>query len=659
MTVSSNLKTRVQNKINAVTGSTTLPELLKLKKAAEGLGCDETALETQLQARLTAMGAGTESTDLLIGSKTSGLAGRSYYTAPFDVSAGDVLYVDQLGGVRKANNSVEATALASQGFVYGSASLVHGSFIQGADSAVALSYTLSNGNTLLIVKGSSTSGNLRYYVISATFKILSSGNLDMAGAYSGASQYYLGCFETAANTFRFYFITANTASEQQKAIAYKTVTYNTGTHLVSASASVSVLDDGYTFYANWASLFRGQRKSARYVPVQATSGVNSRFYILDMQSATLVRYTALDSTASATYQPMDMDLFSVGGEYAIVASSQVASRVCKIGSDVSAALPANVTSFFPSNGASFLRRCITQGTWLIVANTGTPVIKLVKFNADYTSATVWDVFASLPAELDNISVTTISVFTDGTRYWVNTGPGRPVFSFTWDGVSAPTRATVETGFTSSDRVPFSSMTAQLVSASDQMIYTTCFLNQTQAFIRFSPAELFPHAVTEFGTCMADALSGQPVEIELAQSSEAAPSMPSVNMIGYRLHQGILTKLDVRSPMIKLQASRIQNRGSSGAEGSDYYRLESAMLGKGYSVGSFVAKTTGKAVSMLRTTQSLSENFILAWLGVHGAGSYLFNSDGSNTYLIVIHTYSHAPMVIYNSASSGTLVEEKP
>lgn len=660
MTISSNLKTRVQAKISAVNGSTTLTELLKLKKAAEGLGCDETALETQLQARLTAMGASTESTDLLVGSKTSGLAGRSYYTVPFAVNAGDALYVDQLGAIRKRPHTIESALRENVGGSWNSPLMVHNCFRQGYVGNFWLSYALQNGNTL-VMHGGSTQGIAVYFVFSPELRVLAHGSISIAGVTQTGSDYYLGCFEVTPNTFRLYMVTSNTAGDSDAAINYRTFSYNTGSHAVTAGSATTVLDDGFIFYAD-LSLGKAQRKTARYVPVQAKSGVNSRFYILDLQTGTLIRYTALDNSAGATYGVLDVDQFSSGNEYAIVRSSASGGtvRVCKIGSDVSAAVPASVSSIF--TGASHVYRCIAQGVWIAVPTVGNSQF-LVKFSADYTTATIFNIMGTTPpVDLDSPAATNVMVFTDGSRYWLHTGANRPVISFLWDGVSVLKAGTLETGFSGTDRAALNAQGVQLISASDQFIYSArfSFLTASYGFIRFSPAELFPHAITQFGICLGDAASGQVVEIGLAEDSASVPSMPAANMIGYRHHQGILTKLAVRGPFVKLHAARASTLQSSRAESSDYPRLIQETLGKGYAVsGSFVAKTAYKTKTMFRGSQGPDEDFILQWLGVQGFASFAdFGDDGSASYGIAAHLSNHAPMMIYNSLTNNTVSEEK-
>ena len=63
-TVTTQLKTELQSRINAVTGATSLPDLIKLRSAARGLQLNETPLNTQLTTRIAALSPATSLDDL-------------------------------------------------------------------------------------------------------------------------------------------------------------------------------------------------------------------------------------------------------------------------------------------------------------------------------------------------------------------------------------------------------------------------------------------------------------------------------------------------------------------------------------------------------------------------------------------------------------------
>jgi hypothetical protein len=66
-----NLKTQVQAKITAATSALSLEDLLILRKAADGLDCDESNLDTLITAKLNAMNSSTAPEDLLIGNRAA------------------------------------------------------------------------------------------------------------------------------------------------------------------------------------------------------------------------------------------------------------------------------------------------------------------------------------------------------------------------------------------------------------------------------------------------------------------------------------------------------------------------------------------------------------------------------------------------------------
>lgn len=68
-----NLKAQLQARIDAATGATPLKDLMAIRLAASGLGCNEANLDTLVTARLNAMDASTELKDLLAGNKASDL----------------------------------------------------------------------------------------------------------------------------------------------------------------------------------------------------------------------------------------------------------------------------------------------------------------------------------------------------------------------------------------------------------------------------------------------------------------------------------------------------------------------------------------------------------------------------------------------------------
>ena len=75
-----NLTTQVQARIDGLTGSETLKDLLMLSKAAEGLDVTRTALDSAIEAQLNGFDGTSELKDLLVGNKStpSGIVTESF-----------------------------------------------------------------------------------------------------------------------------------------------------------------------------------------------------------------------------------------------------------------------------------------------------------------------------------------------------------------------------------------------------------------------------------------------------------------------------------------------------------------------------------------------------------------------------------------------------
>ncbi|WP_337840521.1 hypothetical protein [Rheinheimera sp.] len=83
--ITTNLKALVQARIDALTSETTITDLMLLRKAAAGLGCDESALNAKVSAALAAFDPDTPLKDLLLGSKAADAPSNA-------VSVGDAIY---------------------------------------------------------------------------------------------------------------------------------------------------------------------------------------------------------------------------------------------------------------------------------------------------------------------------------------------------------------------------------------------------------------------------------------------------------------------------------------------------------------------------------------------------------------------------------------
>lgn len=71
--VTTNLETQVQARIDGLTGSETLEDLLLLSKATEGLGVNRASLDTAIETKISALNASSPLPDLLLAGKAAGL----------------------------------------------------------------------------------------------------------------------------------------------------------------------------------------------------------------------------------------------------------------------------------------------------------------------------------------------------------------------------------------------------------------------------------------------------------------------------------------------------------------------------------------------------------------------------------------------------------
>lgn len=186
--INSNLKTQVQARINAITGATTLAELLRIRQAAKGLNCDETLLNNEVTAKLNALSGATSLDDLVAaGVLTDGPAKVLHYQVPHAVMPGDDLWIDGLGLVtdRQYPYSAAASSAESVGVSGKSNTAVTSGFRtgivgQGSGSPIdaAFAIPLSDGNWLLGVAtpldaGTSTGGFKLYVLPSQMDRVVS------------------------------------------------------------------------------------------------------------------------------------------------------------------------------------------------------------------------------------------------------------------------------------------------------------------------------------------------------------------------------------------------------------------------------------------------------------------------------------------------------
>lgn len=71
--VTTNLETQVQARIDGLTGSETLEDLLLLSKATDGLNVNRASLDSAIEAKINGLNALSPTSDLLLAGKAAGL----------------------------------------------------------------------------------------------------------------------------------------------------------------------------------------------------------------------------------------------------------------------------------------------------------------------------------------------------------------------------------------------------------------------------------------------------------------------------------------------------------------------------------------------------------------------------------------------------------
>jgi hypothetical protein len=107
------LRAELQNRINAVTGATSLTDLLMLRKAAESMGITHTALDSEIQSRANAVTGSTSAIDLLRLSKLSIRGDKrigEIVTSPFKADTLDDGALIRMAGVKVLKSAYPALA---------------------------------------------------------------------------------------------------------------------------------------------------------------------------------------------------------------------------------------------------------------------------------------------------------------------------------------------------------------------------------------------------------------------------------------------------------------------------------------------------------------------------------------------------------------------
>ena len=540
--INSNIRTQLQAKINAATAGNTLSELMLLRVAAQGLNLDETNLDTLIAPKVDAVTAAGTAVSFVEAWRSLGLDGNVMYPTSFETQRGDILYVDPLGVAKKSKypSGVVACTPTNAGNVnmsYGFTRL--GGFSSGTYNVFRAALALSDGNHLILAAHLAAGEvSLNMSVVDSAFeKVLQDATaLPTVNSVSDANySVFLGAFETSANVFRVYLSGPQTQGDgNARVLGYFNLTYNTSTKQVtySAGAAISTESNG-DFRADVAQSVQGQR----YIPL---SRYAADTYCLDMQTSTIVKYTALTSKLVAV-SPFDHG--SVGNEFArLVNTTDGITQLIKAGVNTVQSLPANLTSDGCFGSANTVQ-LIGTGMWLCY-NPTTRVIKLVKFNAGYTTCDIYTV-GTLATPTPTFPLLTTLQADLYTVY----GDGIAV-SFRWTGASAPTRINMNQRFANGSAPP--SDAVHLVTDTTQYIAQAASITKigtpslaAKCYIKFDKSEFLPMGAQPFAVVIEGAAGGSLSEVALLAGSYKSPSITSAITAVH--HNGVVTTLSLAQP----------------------------------------------------------------------------------------------------------------
>lgn len=560
--INQNLKTRVQGLIDAASGATSLDDLLLIRKSAVGLGCNEANLDAQIAARLTALGVGATAIELVGGNASLGLNGRIMYQTPIAVESGDQLYIDALGVVKKEKHPLSAVVHASlpnfNGVsIYDMLCGFSGLFLPGqlSSSRELFDFALSDGNRMIGVnhRASSSDYGLQVYVVTPDRRsILWTGHIAITPAgYQAFYAITLGLFEVSANTFRLYFSAATgTATDR---VLFHSLAYNASTKVVTGAAG-SLIFTGTTDQAIRAQ--SASRQGERYIAIASGSQIAT----LDMQASTVTVNTGIAGGSSTAFDHADP-----ANVFARAASGSTI-KIIKAGVATPIDLPENLITD-GCFGSGWRPTLIGSGMF-ITLNATTGQLKLVKFNAAYTTATIYNLgFAAI------VNNTTKQLFfTDGTRFWIRFNNTSPMIYFKWDGLSAPTEFSSdcdETTLHRNHRFSGGASTNRVITPADKAIsfvapYTSFVSEQvvhSGVIMTFDAAELLHYDVKLLGTAITSGAANALIELELSSGLRYDHRAIS-DKHNTRQHQGVRLTFEVvpvtSGPFVATLESSISN-----------------------------------------------------------------------------------------------------
>lgn len=575
--INSNLRTQLQAKINAATAATSRSDLMLMRVAAQGLNLDETNLDTLLATKINAVTSADPAVDFVEAWRSLGLDGNVQYTCPFDTSPGDVLFVDQIGGVKReayptvgiattsATLATELTGVPFQTRV--------GSVVPGSYSTAFAALTLSDGNLLLAAlsyDGNTSISTLCVTVVDPVNSAVlqrTTYNPAVGGVSSLTYNQLIGAFEVSANTFRFWMSVPGSGGEAtSRQVGYFTISYNTVSKQTSYAVGASVMTDPNM---RDAVAMNYQVQGEKFLMFRIS---NNDTYCIDMAASTVTKYTGLTGQSTGWSR---FDHSSVGNEYArVVYGSTV--KLAKGGVNTLADLPANLTSdgCFSSGNNVML---IGAGMWLCV-NATTRVAKLVKFNTTYTTCSIYTL-GTLPAD---VSASVTRVTKQGDNYTAYTSGH--AFTFSWTGDAAPVRVNLNRRFPrncayGADAVAICDGNTRYVTHYGAYVIGGANPQYSRLILIFDVSEFLPMLTKKFGVVVTGAVAGQPSEVALIGTETTINSSVST---GFDIvsHGGLLTSLSIADPTA---AFSIYIGGSTTAKNSDFVDMPVDWLMKTRSV----------------------------------------------------------------------------
>lgn len=554
--INTSLRTQLQTKVSAATSAMSRSDLMLLRVAAQGLNIDESNLDALLTPKVDAITAADLPVNFVEAWRSLGLDGNVMYQFPFDTQPGDTVFIDPMGLTKKSpypSNVVACSPVATGLQRTTWAATRVGSVQSGrAENEFFAAVVLSDGNHLVLSStNNSGSVHLVFTVVDAAFeKVLhdSAATPAIVGFSNSAYSRLLGIFETSANVFRVYMSAPGGSGEpNSRVLGYFNLTYNTGTKQVTYSAGSAILTEAS---GEIGTISVPTLQGLKYTPFFRSGGDT---YCLDMQASTTVKYTSLSGKTITALSPFDHG--NTGNEFArAVNSTDAVVQLVKAGVNTVQSLPANLTSDGCFSAANDVR-LINDRMWLCY-NATTKVVKVVEFNAAYTSCDIYSV-----GTLATPTPTLPRLITRQSNQYVVYGDGM-AFSFRWASGSAPNNVKLNQRFPSTYASPLSDPVYPVLQNTQYVAYGAALAQldpsstTVKCYIRFDKAEYLPGDTKAFGVITEGAAANGWSEVALLPGT--VKSSVTANSAFALTHTGLLTTFSCEVPHWTLGARNNEN-----------------------------------------------------------------------------------------------------